>query len=140
MKKERDYSNLKETERLYDAIKRTNTLVKDYSMKHLVSVLWEDARKNRRTRLVEIKIGKQVWIGYGADILRAVNDMLEEGGTAFPRCQKIIKSQENLGKDMIIDTLFVSQECLQDHVAEVTIGDMTATIDMEELIKATRYA
>lgn len=133
-RKVRDYSNLKETERLYDAVKRTNTFVKDYSLQHIIIVSWEPSNEYRRTRIVEVSIGDKTWRGKGGDLLKVVNEMLEISGTDdFPRAHFKLRNME-------IDTRGVNKECLVDHIARITVDKNTAVVDLEELLKATRYA
>lgn len=140
MKKRTDY-RLKDTEKLWDAVKKTNTQVKDYSLKHLVTVLWEPPSKTfKRTRLVQISIGDQTWFGRGAQISDRVNQLLEDNDERDHMwASKVWIKDYYTDKELIINTSGMNKEGLIDHIAEVSIGKNTAIIDLEELLKATRY-
>src|SRR4051794_7714088 len=118
-KKERDYSNLKETERVWDAVDRITTEVKDYSMEHLVETIWRASDWEIAKRLVHICIDENHWIGSVRELLNAVNGLVEradENGW-LPRGE--IKLEGETG-ELLISTRKVGEECLKDHVAEVT--------------------
>lgn len=140
-RKTREDYRLKETEKLYDAVKRTNTHVKDYSMQHLITVVWEPHNQYQRTRIVELSVGGERWRGHGKEILDPVNRLIKDDkdDPSLLVAKLWIESWPG-GKEMLIDTTGVNQECLRDHVAKLTIGKNTAIVDLEELLKATRYA
>lgn len=140
MKQRKDYS-LKDTEKLYDAVRKTNTHVKDYSMAHVVQVLWEPTNLSRRTRTVIIRIGDEEWRNRPNLITDVVEEMIgnqQEDDVLFASKHWL---EDYFGrKEMVIRSDSVNKEARVDHVAEFTIGKNTAIIDLEELLKATRYA
>lgn len=141
MKADRDYSNLKETAHVYDAVKRQSTQVKDYSLRHIVTVIWRANPIFIRRRLVIVRIGVEETVISGLDIFTAVNEMVDEADEdgVLPPGYMELESPFNHPK-LLIDTRGVNFEALRDHVAEVTIGNTTALIDLEEFLKAVRYS
>lgn len=138
-RKERDYSNLRESERVWEAVKMQKTEVKDYSLKHLCSTLWHLTDEQMRHRLVHVVIGDERFVGVSTQLCDAINDLVSKSNDDgwLPRTElRIIGDQGKL----LVSTVDVNRECLRDHVARVTIGEKTAIIDLEELLKATRYA
>lgn len=137
--KERDYSNLKETERVWDAVKMHGTEVKDYALEHSVSTMWNLNEEQMLNRLVHIFIGRDRWVGRSTDLWKAINEMVADADDngVLPRGVCRIPGKTGL---LTINSLAVNQECLRDHVAEVSINGNKAIIDLEELMKATRYA
>lgn len=135
MQKTRDYSNLRETERVWEAVKINSTHIKDYSLKHIVSVAWQFDETSTRKRLVIIKIGDQKGLYNTLELNDTVLGLAnrDDDNGWLPRDRVMV---ENLA----IDTTSVNFECLRDHMAEVTIGKNTAILDLEELLKAIRYA
>jgi hypothetical protein len=137
--KQRDYSNLKESERVFDAVKLNSTHFKDYSLTHLCSTAWRMSDPEMLKRLVRIRIGDREWIGHSPTLANEINELADNSNEDnwFP--QAVITLTGEKGK-LTIDTQAVSDECLQDHMAHVTIDGDTAIVDLEELLKATRYA
>lgn len=134
--KKRDYTNLKETAKVYEAVDNTITHVKDYSMKHVITVTWKP-----HSRLVTLTIGDQSWSGMGKHLLEMVNSLVEDtDDDDHMWVAKLWVEDFNTGRELEISTAGVNKECLRDHVATVTIGKNEAIIDLEELLKATRYA
>ena len=140
--KQRDYTNMRETERIQEAIKLTCTQVKDYTFKHIISVSWKINPTYISNHLVKIKFGGERFIGIGVDISRAVHKIVEgqDENDWLPRMSARVDSFDSSTKPITFDTLVVNDECLRDHVARVTIGECSSLIDLEELLKATRYA
>lgn len=140
--KERDYSNMKETERVQDAIKINSTNVKDYSLKHIINVGWQLSDLERNNHLVRIQIGDQTFMGNTNNISRGVHALVErqDEHSWLPRDLITVKSFGDKTPALLIDTRDVNKECLRDHVAGVTIGSCESVVDLEELLKATRYA
>lgn len=138
-KKERDYSNLRETERLYDAVERMSTEVKDYSMEHLVETVWRASDQEISRRLVRIGFDDKYFSVNVLSLLKAINGLVEQADENgwLPRGECKVGGE---GGDLVISTKIVNSEALKDHVAEVSFKGMTALIDLEELLKATRYA
>lgn len=138
-KRERDYSNLKETEKVYDAVERMTTEVKDYSMRYMVETVWRMNDYEIAKRLVRVCFDDIPWIGNVQDLLWAINGLVgdaDEDGW-LPRNTVDITGESGL---LTISTEGVNKECLRDHVAFVTHSNKTAILDLEELLKATRYA
>ena len=138
-RKDRDYSNLKETERVWEAVKVQKTEFKDYSLKHMCTTMWRLGTQQIRGRLVHINIGREKFIGKGTILCDMINEMVEQSDENewLPRALYTLRGHEGV---LLIDTREVNEECLKDHVAKVTVGKNTAIIDLEELMKATRYA
>lgn len=140
MKRRIDFS-LKDTEKLYDAVRETNTFVKDYSMAHLVQVLWEQTSLSKRKRIVEIRIGDAVWANRANLITDFVEELIgnqQEDDVLFSSKRHI---EDYYGrKELVVTTESMNREARVDHVAEFSIGKNKAIIDLEELLKATRYA
>lgn len=141
-RKEREDYRLKDTEKVRDAVKRTNTQVKDYSLHNLVTVEWKinDTFSNRH--LLKLEIGDKSFIGMGTNISKAVHDIVAEQNENdwLPRKRVGVPSFQGITPQLVISTLDVNSECLRDHVARVTIMGCTSLIDLEELLKAVRYA
>lgn len=142
--KARDYTNLRETEKLYDAIDEFMTFAKDYSLGSLVAVYWRWSDEAIKKRLVTLTIGTRNSIYVGPDFLPVVNDMLERAthdkDKWLPQEKHTIEPYYEHGTPLVIDTTGVNEECLRDHLADISIADMHAIVDLEELLKATRYA
>lgn len=142
--KARDYTNLKETEKLYDAIHDFQTSLKDYSMEGSVVVRWRWDSWAIRKRLVMILVGEEIEAYYAPNILPVINEMLERSthdkDRWMPREKHKIDPFVEHGKPMYIDTTGVNEESLRDHIAEIRIGGGVALVDLQELLKATRYA
>ena len=140
--KERTDYYLRETEKVRHAAKKANTVVKDYSLEQLVEVYWDKSQLYKQQHLVDIVIGGQVATVFNRDIGDAVQifvDQEDEYGW-FPRDCVEVRHHDVKASPLIIDTRQVNQECLRDHIAAVTIKGRTALIDVDELLKATRYA
>lgn len=139
-KKERDYSNLRETEWVLYAAKNPGTQVKDYSLSHIVWVYWNISEWHKAHRLNQIVIGGEVYNQTARGIMEGISHFMENENKDgwYPRARLWIPGVNT--KDLIVSTEKVNDECLRDHVAEVTLGDNTVIIDLEELLKATRYA
>lgn len=140
-RQERDYRNLRETERIWEAVNVFSTNVKDYSLRHLARVAWRISDYHIRKRLVRIDLDAETGLFSALLVKEAVETYTAEDDKNgwIPR-KKLIVYGHDTTKPMIISTNNVNFECLRDHVAEVTIGENTAIIDLEELLKATRYA
>ena len=140
--KERQDYRLKDTERVRDAVKRTNTQVKDYSLKNLVDVEWKINKVFSTRHLLKLQIGDKGFIGMGTNISKAVHDIVagQDENDWLPRQRVGVPSFQGVTPQLVISTLEVNRECLRDHVARVTIGGCTSLIDLEELLKAIRYA
>ena len=140
--KERDYRNMRETERVWDAVELNSTNVKDYHLKHVIGVSWRYSDYIESHHLVTIEMGKESFTGEMVAIKKGVSELVERQDEHdwLPRGRVIITSHNSRTKPMVIDTSRVNWECLRDHVARVTIGECTSIIDLEELLKATRYA
>jgi hypothetical protein len=138
--KQRDYSNMKETERIWEAVDLNSTHVKDYSMKNVVRVSWQTGDYFTANHLAKIESGKHQFVGNVQDISRGVHELVtrQDKDDWLPKGKVEIKGWGT--KPLIFDTGRVNNECLRDHVAEVTIGGCISYIDLEELLKATRYA
>lgn len=139
-KKTRDYSNLRETERVYEAVKRQGTHVKDYSQQNIVEVHWKTNSSLSSNRLVVIRIGATETLVSSLALMATVNAIVDEAdeNDALPRLYAPLP--RHFGKpELVISTKEVNYESLRDHVAEIRIKDATALIDLEELLKATRY-
>lgn len=139
MSKQRDYSNLKETERIWDAVKMNGTNIKDYSLTHLCAVQWRTNDSDIRDRNVRIWIGDKVWIGNAPMLTNAINDIVDQADADgwLPHVHVGMPGEQNR---LIIDTNVANDECRKDHVAHVEVAKNVAIIDLEELLKATRYA
>lgn len=137
--KERNDYRLKETEKLYDALKRTTTNVKDYSLAYTITIIWKADDEQSRNRLVKLSIGDESWVGTSYDIARAVNGMASDADKNgwFPRGTCVIPGEVGT---LYIETTRVNDECLRDHMARLFISNNTSVVDLEELMKATRYA
>lgn len=140
MKRRIDYS-LKDTEKLYDAVRETNTFVKDYSMTHLVQVLWEQSGVNKRSRRVQIVFGGKVWENRPTLITDVVETLIgnqQEDDVLFEQSHEL---EDRFDREpLIISSEGVNHEGLVDHVVRLSVGDRHVLVDLEELLKATRYA
>jgi hypothetical protein len=139
-RKDRNYRGLfTDTIHIYDALDEVATQLKDYSSQHNIEVKWRQDKEQIHRRLVHIDIDDAKFIGRATHISDAVNDLMEDTlqDGIMPRDKVEV---EGVWEPLVIDLTTVNQECLRDHVAEVSIGDTMALIDLEELLKATRYA
>ena len=139
---QRDYSNMRETERIRDAIKKNITEIKDYSLKCLVKVGWKMSNYEQENHLSRILFNDQTYIGESTEISKGVMTLVskQDENDWIPRGIVRIPSFMNRTPEMVINTMVVNKECLRDHVGSITIGKCTSVIDLEELLKATRYA
>ncbi len=132
--KTRDYSNLYETERVHDAVKLNNTYIKDYSMEHICKVLWHQTDDDRVQRIAHLVFGDVRIPIEVLDVRYEIEKLVDEADENGWLPRKGIR----LGQ-LTISTREVNKDCLQDHIASITIKDRTALIDLEELLKAIRY-
>ena len=140
--KQRDYSNMRETERVQEAVKLNSTEVKDYSLQNVITVTWKFTDYATENHLVQIRIGNKKFLGQGDAVSRAVHSLVErqDEDDWLPRDVAYVTSFNGYTAPLIIDTTGVNKESLRDHVARVTIEECSSIIDLEELLKATRYA
>lgn len=140
--KERKDFYLKETEKVRDAVKKQNTQVKDYSLENLVEVYWDIDDTYIGNHLCQLKIDGQKTVVRARQIGDAVQMLVEEEDeySVFPRRKYLIESFAHQSRRLEISTAEMNQEGLRDHIAAVTIGDRTALIDLDELLKAVRYS
>jgi hypothetical protein len=141
-RKDREDYRLKDTEKVRDAVKRNNTQVKDYSLKYLISVEWKINKVYTDRHLIKLSIGNAEFMGMGTNVSRAIQDIVagQNEYDWLPRERVAVPSFQGVTPPLIIYTTDVNKECLRDHVARFTIGKCTSLIDVEEMLKAIRYA
>jgi hypothetical protein len=139
MKERTDFA-LKDTEKIYDAIRRNNTHVKDYSLTHTVKVTWRASKFNIKKRFLTIHIGDEEWRGSVLDLAEVI-DMMVEGEDKYGKLPYVENKVPGFKTESLtISTIQMNNEARRDHVACIFAGDNRVLVDLEELLKATRYA
>lgn len=138
-KQDRDYSNLQETERVRYAVKRAGTNVKDYSMKYIVEVIYNASEDLKQRGIAVIKVGPMSSTVSALQLIGTVNEWVddEDENGVIPRRFKQLDTYGNA--PVSISSKQVNYESLRDHLAELTVADITVLVDLEELLKALRY-
>ncbi len=132
----RDYRNLRETEHVFDAAKLTSVVFKDYSMEHICRAGW--GHQLRSQRLVQLDIGGEKCILPAPLLWGVINDLIDEADDDgwITRCYIGVPCVK--GK-LTISSMGLNQECLRDSIVQLRIGEHGAIVDLEELLRATRY-
>jgi hypothetical protein len=136
MQKARDYRNLKETEHAFEASKQTSGVFKDYSLAYIGRVNWGQQLTARR--LVRLSLDSQWCLVAAPELWHVINNLMDETDEDgwIPRAHLDVRCVDGR---LSLDSTSVNQECLRDTVVWLRIGDYRALVDLEELLRATRY-